>query len=642
MISSGDDRDRLGVASEGEIAQRLPVIAAAIGLVFAIFFLRLFQLQLILSDDLRLRSERNSVRSVRLEAPRGDILDREGRVLVTTRPAFGVGVIPNEVRDPSRTLTVLGALIDANARELTEQVGEPVGRRRFQMVRIAGDLDYDQHVRVESHLFGLPGVVTDVQPRRHYLAGELAAHVLGFLGEIQPQQLATREYADYRSGEFVGRSGVEALEQKALRGRAGGRNLVVDVAGRVVGPPLDEIEPVPGGSVRLTIDLDLQQAAETAFLPDVLGERAPTGGLVAMDVRTGEVLALVSRPAFDPNDFAGGIEVGIWDALVSDEWRPIQNRVISGQYPPGSTYKAMVAAAALEDGLAPRDRKVFCPGHFRHGRRSYRCWKAAGHGWVDLDQALVESCDVYFYQLGTELGIDRIAFFAEGFGLGRASGLALPHEQGGLVPTRAWKKRRFGEAWLPGETVSAAIGQGFNLVTPIQIAVAYAAIANGGFVLRPRLLLGPREESAGVGGELLARVPVSDANLKRMREALEMAVEGEGGTGARARVPGVRVAGKTGTAQVVGLRHTEDLEEDEVKLRHRDHAWFVGFAPAEQPEVVVAAILEHGGGGGSAAAPLVQRVLAAYFAKRPRGSEEATASVSSGSHSAGGLAVADR
>jgi len=630
------------VASEGEIAERLPILAVGIALVFAIFFMRLFQLQLILSDDLRLRSERNYVRSVRLEAPRGDILDREGRVLVTTRPAFGVGVVPNEMPDPARTLEVLAALIDADAEHLVERVGEPRGRRRFQLVPMAADLDYDQRVRVESHLFGLPGVVTDVQPRRHYLARDLAAHVLGYLGEIQREQLATRDYADYRSGEFVGQAGVEALQQKVLRGRAGGRNLVVDVAGRVVGPHLDEIEPVPGDSVRLSIDLDLQRAAEAAFLPNVIGERAHTGALVALDVRTGEVLAMVSRPAFDPNDFASGVESAIWDALVADEWRPIQNRVISGQYPPGSTYKAIVAAAALEDGFAPPARELFCPGFFRHGKRIYRCWKAAGHGWVDLERALVESCDVFFYQLGTELGIDRIAFFAEGMGLGRASGFPLPHERAGLVPTRAWKERRFREPWLPGETVSAAIGQGFNLVTPLQIAVTYAAIANGGTLLRPRLLLSAEEGASGVRPEPLGRVPVSDANLTRLRDALEDAVESDAGTGARARVPGVRVAGKTGTAQVVGLRHTEDLEDDEVKLRHRDHAWFVGFAPADSPEIVVAAILEHSGHGGSAAAPLVQRVLAAYFAKQAKFEKVPTRATPSALDSRGGLDVADR
>jgi len=613
MISSDDGQDRLGAANDGEIAERLTIIAVVIALVFGIFFVRLFQLQLILSDDLRLRSQRNYVRSVRLEAPRGDILDREGRVLVTTRPAFGVGVIPNELRDRSSTFAVLAALLETDPGELAAKVGHPSGRKRFQQVRVAADLGYDQRVRVESHLFGLPGVVTDIQPRRYYVAGQLGAHVLGYLGEIQRHQLTAEDFAGYRLGEFVGQAGVEALRQTQLRGRAGGRNLVVDVAGRVVGPPLNEIEPSPGGDVRLSIDLDLQRAAEEAFLPQVLGGRANSGALVALDVRSGELLAMVSNPAFDPNDFAGGIEAGIWDGLLSDEWRPIQNRVISGQYPPGSTYKAVVAAAAMEDGLASRDRRLFCPGSFRYGNRTYRCWKPAGHGWVDLERALAESCDVYFYQMGTELGIDRMAFFAEGMGLGRATGLSLPSEQPGLVPSRAWKKQRFGETWLPGETVSAAIGQGFNLVTPLQIAVAYAAIANGGFLLRPRLLL---EAGEAPEPELLGRVPVSDPNLVRLREALEAAVEGDAGTGARARVPGVRVAGKTGTAQVVALRHTEDLKDDEVKLRHRDHAWFVGFAPAQDPEIVVAAILEHSGHGGSAAAPLVQRVLAAYFEKR--------------------------
>jgi penicillin-binding protein 2 len=483
-------------------------------------------------------------------------------------------------------------------------------------VRLAGDLSYDQFARVESHLYALPGVFTDRRPRRHYVEGSLGAHVLGYVGEIQRAQLETRAYADYRPGEVIGQAGVESLLQTELRGRAGGRNLVVDAAGRVA-EVLDEIEPVQGGSVTLTIDRDLQRAAEAAFLPDVLGERSRLGAVVALDVRTGDVLVLMSKPSFDPNDFAGGFDAKAWQRLTEDEWRPIQNRAISGQYPPGSTYKAIVAAAALEEGIADPDKKLYCPGSFRLGRRTYRCWKREGHGWVDLHRALVESCDVFFYQTGLELGIDRLAFFARGFSLGRRTGLRIPHEQSGLVPTSAWKERRFAEPWMRGETVSASIGQGFDLVTPLQLAVAYAAIANGGKLVRPRLVLRTEDLDGtvhdGPAPEVRGTVPVAPEHLLRIRVALEGVVNEPRGTGGRARVRGVRVAGKTGTAQVVGLEHTEGLEDDEITFRQRDHAWFVAYAPADAPEIVVVAILEHGGHGGSAAAPVVQRVLAAYF-----------------------------
>ena len=605
---------------ENDLHGRIPWLAVFMLLVFAVFGARLFQLQVVQTDDLRLRSQRNSIRLVRLEAARGEILDRNGRSLADTRPAYGVRVIPHDVRRPERVYRVLDELLGLEAGNVAQRVGSPRGRGRFQPVRIESDLARDELARVESHLFALSGVATDLQPRRHYPNSELAAHTLGFLGEIQQRQLETREYADYRPGERIGQSGVERIAQHALRGRAGGRNEVVDVSGRVVGPPIDQIRPVRGGGVQLTLDLDLQRVAEAAFLPDVVGERPRIGALVALDVNRGDVLALVSKPSFDPNDFAGGVDTAIWQQLTQDRWKPLQNRAVSGQYPPGSTYKAIVAAAALEEGLTKPGRRIFCPGHFRLGRRTYRCWKRAGHGWVDLRKSLVESCDVYYYTVGLELGIDRLAYFARGFALGRRTGIALPQEMAGLVPTSAWKERRFSEPWVRGETVSAAIGQGFNLATPLQLAVVYAAIANGGTLMRPRLLLRVADEEGrlveGPAPESLGVVPVSPEHLATLREALEGVVEDARGTGGRSKVPGVSVAGKTGTSQVVGLKHTEGLEDDEIAFELRDHAWFAAFAPVESPEIAVAAFVEHGGHGGSAAAPMVQKVLARYFEKR--------------------------
>jgi penicillin-binding protein 2 len=619
-VIGGSPRSRLGSA-DSTIPRRIPLIATVIVLTFGVFFARLFQLQLIHSDDLRQRSQRNYVRTIRLEAPRGDILDRMGRVLATTRPAFGVQVIPNDVTEPKLVYDALGMLIDRAPDVLRDHVGKPRGRHRFQPVRLAGDLSQDQRGRVESHLYALPGVFTDVRPRRYYVEGALGAHVLGYIGEIQRAQLEKRRYADYRSGEVIGQAGIESVMEAKLRGSAGGRNVVVDVAGRLL-RQIEKIDPRRGGSVVLTIDRDLQRAAEEAFLPEVLGERGKIGSVVALDVRTGDVLAMVSKPDFDPNSFAGGIDERTWMALTQDEWRPMQNRAIAGQYPPGSTYKAFVAAAGLEEGLVQPSRKSFCPGHFRLGRRTYRCWKRSGHGWVDLHRALVESCDVFFYELGLELGVDRLAFFARGFNLGRRSQIRLPHEQAGLIPTSTWKERRFSEPWMRGETVSVAIGQGFNLVTPLQLALGYAAIANGGKLLRPRLVLRAQdvdgEVTPGPEPEILGTVPVAEQHLAAVRAALEGVVNEPGGTGGRARVPGVRVAGKTGTAQVVSLKHTEEFEDDEITFRHRDHAWFAAFAPAEAPEIAVAVIVEHGGHGSSAAGPVAQKVLAAYFGEPAR------------------------
>jgi penicillin-binding protein 2 len=345
------------------------------------------------------------------------------------------------------------------------------------------------------------------------------------------------------------------------------------------------------------------------------------GALVALDPANGEVLALVSLPSYDPNSFAGGIDSLTWDQLISDPWKPLRNRAISGEYSPGSTYKPFIAAAGLAEGEITREEQIFCPGHYRLGRRIYRCWKRGGHGDVAMDEALKASCDVYFYQLGVRLGIDRIARYARGFGFGSPTGVALASEKTGLIPTREWKLRAKGEEWIKGETVSAAIGQSYNLVTPIQLAVAYAALANGGRVLRPQLIkrfeTWDRELLEIVTPEERARVPVSREILEVVRDGLIAVVEEERGTGARARVPGVRVAGKTGTTQVVSLDLVKDMEPEEIPIRYRDHALFAAFAPAEAPEIVVVALVEHAGaGGGSVAAPIVQKVLARYFEKR--------------------------
>ena len=610
---------RLGAGVDASLENRLPLVAALITGVFAVFAIRLFQLQVVEGEDLGNRARRNYVREVRIDAPRGDIVDREGRELATTRPAFGVQVMPAELRAPERTLVALASLLDHDQNSVFERVGNPKGRRRFQPVRLAGDLPYDTRSRIESHLYALPGVFTDVQSRRYYVGGELAAHLLGYIGEIQLEQLQKRRFADYRAGEVIGQSGVERRFQSALRGRTGGRNVVVDVAGRVE-EVLDEVEPAPGATVVLTLDRDLQQAAEDAFRPDVIGGEPKRGALVALDVRNGDVLALVSRPAFDPNDFAGGIDSATWKQLTEDEARPLQARATAGQYPPGSTYKVIVAAAALQERVIDPYEKVYCPGTFKLGRRTYRCWKRAGHGPMNLHDALVQSCDVYFYQLGLKLGIDKLAFFANGFHLGRRTGIGVGQESAGLIPTRAWKERRFSEPWVRGETVSAAIGQGFDLTTPIQLAVAYAALGNGGKVVRPRVVLRIERRDGsiepGPAPEVLGTVPVNPEHLARVARALEGVVHEPRGTGARARVEGVRVAGKTGTAQVVGLKHTEHFADGETPMKYRDHGWFAAFAPAGAPEIVVVALNEHGGHGGSAAGPIVQAVLARYFEKQ--------------------------
>lgn len=632
MISSRIGDERLSSSNEPPSELRLPLVALLIGATFVVFVLRLFQLQILEGADLASRSERNSVRTVLLEAPRGDIVDRKGRVLATSRPAYRIQVIPNDVRSPDVTYTVLGRLLGRDGTELGTEVGQPTGRRRFQPVVLDGDLDYETRARVETHRYALPGVVTDMKPRRHYVEGVRAAHLLGMIGEIDPRELSSDAFADYRSGEVIGKYGLEAGLESHLRGRAGGRNVVVDVAGQEI-EVIDEIEPVPGGRLVLTIDAELQRVAEEAFRSDDPTRPDHMGALVAIDPRSGDVLAMVSQPAYDPNAFAGGIDPKAWASLTGDEWNPLRNRALAGQYPPGSTYKPIVALAGLSEHKITAETRVFCPGYYRLGRRVYRCWKRGGHGEVDLVAALRDSCDVYFYQLGVELGIDTIARYAKMFGLGQLSGIAMQGERPGLIPTREWKERNRSEPWIKGETVSASIGQGYNLVTPLQLANAFATMGNGGHLHTPRII----ERLETWDGQLVRQdppsatvdLPIDAAALELVRNGLLAVVEGttrrsvEGappgptriqGTGARARVEGITVAGKTGTSQVVRLDLVKDLEEDEIPIRYRDHALFAAFAPAEDPEIAVAVVVEHAGkGGGAAAAPIAQKVLDRYF-----------------------------
>jgi penicillin-binding protein 2 len=600
---------------------RVQLAIAFLLLVFSLFAGRLFQLQLIQGDELRQRAVKNSVRTIRLEAPRGDILDREGRAFATTRAAFGLEVVPEDLR-AGPTFAALGQLLSADPAVLAAGAKPAKGAARFKPVRLIDDLTPDQLSRIEVHRYALPGVVTDVGPRRDYKDGVLAAHVLGTLGEIRGDQLEREAFAGYRGGDVIGQSGTESMFESVLRGVAGGRNVLVDVAGREM-DVLDEVRPLPGNRVVLARDMDLQKAAEAGMdAIELPNDPSPKGAVVALDARNGDVLAMVSRPAYDPNSFAGRIDLATWKSLEQDPWKPLQNRAFQNQFPPGSTFKAFVAAAALHDGVINEHTTVFCPGSYWYGGRAFRCWKRGGHGTVNVHTALRSSCDVFFYTVGVKLGIDRLAEFGSRIGLGAKSGIGFANEVAGVNPSPEWKKKRFGERWYPGETVSVSIGQGYNAMTPLQLAVAYAALANGGKLLRPRLAL--RVESRD--GELLQEFPPevrSDAHIDPHHVAavlrgLEAVVSEAGGTGGRSKVAGVRVGGKTGTSQVVSLERTKGLAEADIPIRYRDHGWFVAFAPVEAPEIVVSVFIEHGLHGSTAAAPVAQRVLQRYFEKTGR------------------------
>jgi penicillin-binding protein 2 len=605
----GSSRAPIDARLERKLAATLLFVCA----VWIALIARLFWLQVLQADEFRLSAERNSVRTRRVEATRGIVFDRAGAILVDSRPSFDVLVVPSEVPDVERTLQRVARLVGADPADVREAFGQPRGAERFQALRVAHDLPRDAVARVEDHLFALDGVSTHVAPVRSYVHGVLASHVLGALGEISARQLENRAYAGYRRGDVIGSRGVEAVLDRELRGRPGGVNVLVDAHGREL-DRLDEIEPVPGRNVVLTLDLRVQRAAEEA-----LEATGRTGAVVALDPTSGAVLALASRPAFDPNRFAGGIEQAEWAALVGDPLRPLQDRALQGQYPPGSTYKAITAIAGLEERAITPHWTIYCSGSHRLGRRRYRCWKRGGHGEVSLHRALVESCDVYFYQVAQRVGIERLAYYARVLGLGASTGIDLGAEMPGLVPTSAWKQRRFGEVWVEGETLSVGIGQGFNLLTPIQLARTYAAIGNGGTLWRPFVVREIRDPEGPVlerrEPTAAAQVPVSEQTLALVRRALRGVVHDPHGTGYAMRgLPGgVEAAGKTGTAQVIAL--AEDVPEDEelIPIAHRDHAWFVTYVPPQNPRIAVAVVVEHGGHGGSAAAPIARRVVEAFL-----------------------------
>jgi penicillin-binding protein 2 len=614
----------MGSWSDDYFDQRLRVFGLVVVGFFALFLVRLFQLQVVEGDQHLQRSQRNSIRTERIASPRGEIVDREGRVLASTRPAFELEVVPSELRDKERTFTLLSALMQEPPERVREAVGAARGRARFQAVRLADDLSFEQLARVESHRYALPGVLTEVHPRREYPYGSLAAHVVGTIGEVSTEQLEMRRFSGYRSGEQVGQSGVESLLEPHLRGRFGGRNVVVDVAGRTV-EVLDAVEPRSGGRAVLTLDVDLQLAAENG-LREVAPPGDPVAGVVvALDPRNGDVLALASLPNFDPNAFPGGIEPAIWRTLTQDPLKPLQDRAVAGQFPPGSTYKPFVAAIALQEKVRTPSAGTFCPGSFSFGSRAFRCWKKTGHGTVELHRAIVQSCDVYFYRAGLDIGVDRMAEYMKSFGFGAPTGIGLENERGGINPSSEWKRRRFNQPWMAGETVSISIGQGYVSVTPLQLAVAYGALGTGQLV-RPRLVrerLAPDGSSTQEPVDVVQQVPIEAEHLARVRKALRGVVVEGGGTGRRAQVPGLDVGGKTGTAQVVKLEHTDGMREGAIPWKYRDHAWFAAIAPVDAPEIAVVVLSEHGGHGGSAAGPIAQRVLAKWWEKKHSRSESA-------------------
>lgn len=539
------------------------------------------------------------------------IFDRHGNLLVDNRPSYNFYIIPEDISDCEALLRSLNLLLGMDPAMIKDKLEKAPRNYPFKPILIKKDISRDELAIIETNQFVLPGTMIQVDPQRNYIYGKLASHLIGYLGEISDHQLKSGQYPDSVSGDLIGKSGVEGNWQRYLNGLRGGRQVEVDAAGRTL-RVISNMPPVPGLNLALTIDKDLQMLAEKLI-------EDQKGAIVVMNPMNGEILAFASSPALDPNLFVRGIGQAEWDKMVSEKGFPLTNRAISGQYPPGSLFKIIVAAAGLEEGAISPDEEITCPGTYTLGNRSYGCWQRSGHGVVKLHRALVESCDVYFYKIGKRLGVDTIAYYARMFGLGKKTGIDLDNEQDGLVPTSEWKLKSIGIPWQPGETISMSIGQSFLLVTPIQMVRVISAIYNGGKIYQPKIIkwVGNRgEEVYEFTPTQMGRIEIKPENLDLIKDALLGVVNETGGTGTRARLKEIPVAGKTGTAQVVTLETVKVFEdEEEVPTKFRDHAWFIALAPVGEPKMAITILIENAGHGGSKAAPIARELIKEYLGK---------------------------
>lgn len=574
------------------LRRRAALLIALFALAFLIILFRLFTLQVIEAPRWRALADNNRLRRLPLEAPRGRVTDRNGAVVMDNRPAFQLLLFPEEMRDPERTIEFLARIGLADEAEVRARVARARRTSHLPSV-IADNLTWPQMAAVAAHRADFQELSVHPASRRAIPAGAVVAHLVGQLGEASPAELAADP--KLRPGQLVGRSGIEKAYQHVLGGVPGNLVVVVDALGRQVST-LDEEPPEPGHPLVLTLDLELQQRAARAMSGLV-------GSVVALDPRTGEVRVLLSQPAFDPDLFAGHLEPTRWRTLVADPMKPLTNRAIQALYPPGSTIKPIFAAGALADGLRTPAQGVYCTGQTSFYGHPYRCWLAGGHGHVDLERAIEVSCDSFFYRLAYDAGLERLARWATTFGLGTPTGIELAGEAGGLVPSDEWSRRIRGHQWYAGETISVGIGQGPLLVTPIQLAVAYSALVNGGFLVTPHLVPGTGKAPRPLG--------LDPAALAVVRAGLGRVVAGEQGTARRLATLPVAVAGKTGTSQVI--RKREGVRWQELPWEQRHHALFVGYAPPVDPSLVVVAVVEHGGDAAAVAAPVAGQILATAF-----------------------------
>ncbi len=586
---------------------RVTIVLCLVIVAFGILIFGFWRTQIRDAPYYRQRAERNRIQDIPVTAPRGRIYDREHRILADNVPAYNLSLMREDsLRSSEETIALLAPGMEVSEHEMLARVADASSEPAHQPVLLRRSLSESEIHFVRARKYEMPELRLEFRPQRRYRNGEVAAHLLGYVGEITPDQLGSDAFEGRKSGDIVGTSGLEREYDSVLQGTDGVRRVIVNTFQREIGE-IGAMLPVPGTDLVTTIDLDLQLAAEEA-----LGDE--TGVVVALVPATGEVLALSSRPAFDPTAFSQGIGQAELDALIADPRHPFQNRAIQNRYSPGSIFKIFMTAAGLQEQVVDLNENIVCHGHTTLYGNRFNCWNGSGHGPMTIRDALIHSCNVFFYLVGDRLGIDRIAEHAMRMGLGRRTGIDLPNEDPGLIPTQQWKRETQSAPWYPGETISVSIGQGAVGVTPLQLAWAVGGIAVGGNLVQPHIVSPEQVQAAGFEVEepVHEPYPLETETLDAVREAL-WGVVNAGGTGVRARVNGFEVAGKTGTAQVVSSENSGD------NPALQPHGWFVGFAPYDAPEIVVVVFVENGGSS-SASVPVAQKVLQTYFDKRVGGS----------------------
>src|SRR5579862_2030642 len=574
---------------------RLAVISYVIVGLIGLLLFGFWRLQIVDSDRYAQLAERNRIRTIPVIAPRGSMLDRYGRVLVDNYPSFSVLLLRDDPEQVQRLLPQIADGLGLTLEDVRQQIDAAKFIPRFQPLVIKPEASPADIAFIESHRSDVPVLEMLMVHRRRYPRGGFLAHVSGYVGEVSADEVDVSG-GQYKPGDIVGKTGLEKQYNEQLMGVDGQRRVIVNSVGREVGR-LEQTDPIPGKPIRLTIDADLQAVAEQ----DLQGKE---GAVVALNPQNGEILALASRPAYDPNDFAISVPKEEWQRLNDDPEHPLLNRVVQAQLAPGSMFKIFLTAAMLETKAIPEDYQVFCPGYATfYGRVFHDAEK--DHGEVDLHKAIVKSCDVYFYNVGQRLGIDRISYYATKLGLGRKTGVDLPGENSGLVPSEEWKERVFHQKWYPGETISVSIGQGATEVTPMQIAYTIGGIASGGAFRQPHLLM-----TSQAAPEI--DFPISEATTDFITQAM-WGVVNEDGTAAASKLPGIEFCGKTGTAQVISAER-KGLAGKQTQTKN--NAWFVGFAPRRNPEIVVAVLVQAGGFGAVSAAPIARDIVKAYYDKK--------------------------